>query len=58
MTEYLIRRILQSLLVLFLISIVTFGLIHAAPGGPTQIFLSPCDADILVRYSLAKLFLH
>lgn len=41
MTEYLIRRILQSLLVLFLISIVTFGLIHAAPGGPTQIFLSP-----------------
>lgn len=41
MTEYLIRRVLQSLLVLFLISIVTFGLIHAAPGGPTQIFLSP-----------------
>ncbi|WP_028544029.1 ABC transporter permease [Paenibacillus taiwanensis] len=41
MTEFLIRRVLQSLLVLFLISIVTFGLIHAAPGGPTQIFLSP-----------------
>ncbi|WCF08990.1 ABC transporter permease [Paenibacillus thiaminolyticus] len=41
MSEFLIRRILQSLLVLFLISIVTFGLIHSAPGGPTQIFLSP-----------------
>ncbi|USB33247.1 ABC transporter permease [Paenibacillus sp. YPG26] len=41
MTEYFIRRILQSLLVLVLVSIVTFGLIHAAPGGPTQIFLSP-----------------
>ena len=41
MTEFLIRRILQSVIVLFLISIVTFGLIHAAPGGPTQIFLSP-----------------
>lgn len=41
MTEFLVRRILQSVIVLFLISIVTFGLIHAAPGGPTQIFLSP-----------------
>ncbi|MCY9515794.1 ABC transporter permease [Paenibacillus apiarius] len=41
MTEYLIRRILQSILVLFLVSIVTFALIHAAPGGPTQVFLSP-----------------
>ncbi|WP_274650311.1 ABC transporter permease [Paenibacillus humicola] len=41
MTEYLIRRILQSIVVLFLISLATFGLIHAAPGGPTQIFLSP-----------------
>lgn len=41
MTEYFIRRVLQSLLVLVLVSIVTFGLIHAAPGGPTQIFLSP-----------------
>ncbi|TJY41266.1 ABC transporter permease [Cohnella pontilimi] len=41
MTEYLIRRIIQSVLVLFLISILSFALIHAAPGGPTQIFLSP-----------------
>jgi peptide/nickel transport system permease protein len=41
MTEFLIRRIIQSVLVLFLISILSFGLIHAAPGGPTQIFLSP-----------------
>ncbi|AJY75695.1 ABC transporter permease [Paenibacillus beijingensis] len=41
MTEYLIRRIIQSVVVLFLITLVTFGLIHAAPGGPTQIFLSP-----------------
>ncbi|MGK9253185.1 MULTISPECIES: ABC transporter permease [Paenibacillus] len=41
MGEYLVRRILQSVVVLFLISVFTFGLIHAAPGGPTQIFLSP-----------------
>ncbi|HEY4390411.1 MAG TPA: ABC transporter permease [Paenibacillus sp.] len=41
MTEYFIRRLLQSVLVLFLITLVAFGLIHAAPGGPTQMMLSP-----------------
>ncbi|MBP3965811.1 MULTISPECIES: ABC transporter permease [Paenibacillus] len=41
MTEYMIRRTLQSVLVLFLISILTFLMIHAAPGGPTKIFLAP-----------------
>lgn len=33
MTEYLIRRLLQSILVLFLVSVAAFGLMHAAPGG-------------------------
>lgn len=37
----MIRRVLQSLLVLLLVSIVTFGLIHAAPGGPVTIYLKP-----------------
>jgi peptide/nickel transport system permease protein len=41
MTEYLIRRLLQSVLVLFLISVLTFVMIHAAPGGPTQVLLAP-----------------
>ncbi|GJM81427.1 ABC transporter permease [Paenibacillus timonensis] len=41
MTEYLIRRLLQSVLVIFLITVVTFLLIHAAPGGPTQVMLAP-----------------
>ncbi|MBB3113277.1 peptide/nickel transport system permease protein [Paenibacillus phyllosphaerae] len=41
MTEYLIRRTLQSILVMLLITVVTFILIHAAPGGPKQIYLSP-----------------
>ncbi|MFB9325121.1 ABC transporter permease [Paenibacillus aurantiacus] len=41
MTEYLIRRTLQSVLVLLLITVVTFILIHAAPGGPKQIYLNP-----------------
>ncbi|MEI0736748.1 hypothetical protein VQ056_08860 [Paenibacillus sp. JTLBN-2024] len=40
MTEYLIRRLLQSILVLFLVSVAAFGLMHAAPGGPTQMMIS------------------
>lgn len=35
MATYAIRRLLQGLLVLFLISVVTFFLINLAPGGPT-----------------------
>ncbi len=41
MWEYLVRRTAQSLLTLLLISIVTFGLIHAAPGGPATMFIKP-----------------
>ncbi|NBD27696.1 ABC transporter permease [Paenibacillus glycinis] len=41
MIEYFVRRLLQSVLVLFFITVLTFLLIHAAPGGPRQIYLSP-----------------
>ncbi|MFS0556766.1 ABC transporter permease [Brevibacillus sp. 179-C9.3 HS] len=41
MAEYLVRRVLQSILVLFLITVVSFGLMHAAPGGPLKVMLSP-----------------
>lgn len=41
MNEYFLRRFLQSVLVLFLVSVVAFALIHAAPGGPLRIYLSP-----------------
>ena len=35
MTAYILRRVLQGILVLFLVSAVTFFLINLAPGGPT-----------------------
>ncbi|EJL21053.1 ABC transporter permease [Brevibacillus sp. BC25] len=41
MTEYLVRRVLQAVLVLFLITVVSFGLMHAAPGGPLKVMLAP-----------------
>lgn len=34
MVKFIIRRMIWMLLVLFLVSIVTFGLMHAVPGGP------------------------
>jgi peptide/nickel transport system permease protein len=37
MTVFVIRRLLQGLLVLFLISLITFFLINLAPGGPSSL---------------------
>lgn len=34
MFRYIVRRVLQSVVLLFIVSIVTFVLIHSAPGGP------------------------
>jgi peptide/nickel transport system permease protein len=55
MSEYLIRRILQSLLVLFLVSLVSFGLIHAAPGGPIEMFVKPNQSPEMVKVQMHNL---
>jgi peptide/nickel transport system permease protein len=34
MIAYSIRRLIQAVVLLFIVSIVTFALIHSAPGGP------------------------
>jgi peptide/nickel transport system permease protein len=36
----LLSRLLTALPLLFLISVIVFALIHAAPGGPTAVFLA------------------
>ena len=38
MTRYLVRRLLQTIPVLFIISVLQFGLINAAPGGPLRAY--------------------
>ncbi|MDI3341649.1 MAG: ABC transporter permease [Sphaerobacter sp.] len=35
MVAYLIRRLIQAVVLLFFVSIITFVLIHSAPGGPS-----------------------
>src|SRR6266567_166083 len=34
MTSFVIRRILWIIPVLFVVSVITFGMMHLAPGGP------------------------
>ncbi|GAC1381712.1 MAG: oligopeptide ABC transporter permease AppB [Ktedonobacteraceae bacterium] len=41
MGRYLIRRLLQALLLLALVSLGMFLLIHALPGGPEQVIFNP-----------------
>ena len=41
MRRYVIRRLAQAVLILFMLSIFLFWLIHAIPGGPTRVFLAP-----------------
>ncbi len=40
MKRFIVRRVLQAVPLLFLISILVFALIHAAPGGPLEMFLA------------------
>ena len=43
MISFLIRRLLQSVILLFIVSIVIFTIVHAAPGGPA-VLVNP-DVD-------------
>ena len=40
MATLLLRRLAQAIPLLLLVSVAVFALIHAAPGGPTAVFLS------------------
>ncbi|HEU4784442.1 MAG TPA: ABC transporter permease [Ktedonobacterales bacterium] len=45
MRRYIIRRLIQAVFILFLLSIGLFALIHAIPGGPERVFLSPHQTE-------------
>lgn len=55
MGRYIIRRVLQAIPLLFLVSIAMFGLIHLMPGGPQAVFLNP-RLSAQGRIDLAKRF--
>ena len=58
MTRYLIGRILSLIFVLFVVSVITFTLMHSVPGGPFDETKSPlppaAKANILAKYGLDK----
>ncbi|OON71883.1 ABC transporter permease [Streptomyces tsukubensis] len=41
MTGFLLRRFLQAVVVLFLVSVIVFVLLHLLPGGPARAILGP-----------------
>ncbi len=50
MTGFLIRRVLQSLLILFLVTVFTLALVHLFPGGPIRSLLGPRATPEQVAY--------
>lgn len=59
MRRYVVRRLLQAVLILFILSIALFALIHAIPGGPERVFLAPHQTEaarqaLIHKYGLDK----
>jgi peptide/nickel transport system permease protein len=50
MTGFLIRRILQALLVTFFVTVFTLLLVHLFPGGPIRAMLGPRASEQQVAY--------
>lgn len=55
MWEFLARRVGQSLLALFLVSVVSFALIHAAPGGPITMMEAPNVSQAALQQKIKNL---
>ena len=56
MSTYIIRRLLWLIPVLFFVSLITFSLMHAAPGGPWDRDLSARQVDARTQELLNKRF--
>jgi peptide/nickel transport system permease protein len=48
---YTLRRLIQAIVLLFIVSIVTFALIHSAPGGPSLLSNPDLSRDQIARMS-------
>ncbi len=51
MVAYTLRRLVQAVVLLFIVSIVTFALIHSAPGGPALLSNPDLSRDQIARMS-------
>ena len=51
MVAFLIRRLLQSVLLLVIVSVVVFTIVHAAPGGPAVLVNPELDPRLAAEYT-------
>ena len=56
MTKYIIRRLLWAIPVLFFVALITFALMHAAPGGPWDRDLNRRQVDPATQKMLNEKF--
>lgn len=47
MFKYIVRRILQAIPLLIIVSIITYTIINLAPGDPIYMFVNPDTADVM-----------
>ncbi|WP_458209362.1 ABC transporter permease [Haladaptatus sp. NG-SE-30] len=58
MARYVLKRLLLTIPVLLGVSVVVFGLVHLAPGGPVRVMLGPLQSEELVSQIRADLGLN
>ncbi len=54
MFQYIVRRLLQGLVVIFLVTLATFGLMHLAPGSPVDIMIGEAEVSQEVIDAITK----
>jgi peptide/nickel transport system permease protein len=47
---YLVRRLGQAVIVLFIVTVITLGLVHLFPGGPIRGLLGPRATTVQIAY--------
>jgi len=45
MLHYIVRRLLQGIVVIFLVTLATFSLMHLAPGDPVQVLVGEAEVS-------------
>ena len=54
MARYILRRLLLMILVLFGMSVITFGLTHIVPGNPARLLAGQHATQVQVEAVLAR----
>ena len=55
MLRYVIRRLLQGIIVVFLISVATFGILHLTPGDPIFVLIGESGTAQLTTEQIAQI---